>query len=211
MNDHDRSFRRLAGRVAGIAAAFGLALLVGAAPVHAQQGEQGQQNPQMQQFQQMQQMQQELQTIQQQLQGIQQQAFEDTTIQRKRIELGETVRSAMTELDPDAVAKEDTLNSIQRQLQEAQQSQDTAQVRGLMSRGRQVSQELNQLRDSVMQRDSIADAAEQLREELIEKMVEIDPEAEELIEQRDSIMEELRAMSQQLEGQQGPPGGSGQR
>ena len=215
MDDQAVTRHGFAARAAGLATALGLAILVGAAPVHAQQGEQGQQGQQMQRFQEMQQLQQELRQVQKQLRGIQQQAFQDSTIQRKRIELGQTVRSAMSQLDSEAIAKEDSLNAIQRRLQTAQQNQDTAQLRGLMSKGRQYSQELNQLRDSVMQRDSIAESAEQLRQELIDKMVEINPEAEELIARRDSLMRQLRQMTQQMRGQQGQPpgnpGGSGQQ
>jgi uncharacterized coiled-coil DUF342 family protein len=217
MDDHAQSCSGIAGRSAGIAAALGLAILVGAAPVHAQQGEQGQ-GEQMQQFQQMQQMQQELQQIRKQLRSIRQKALQDSSIRDDRMALEETVRGAMTQLDPNYTDKEDTLNAIQRRLQQAQQNQDTAQLRSLMSRGRQVQQQVQRLQDSVTQRDSIAEQLDSFRDDLISKMIEIDPQAEELMDRRDSIMNQLRQMSQQMRGQQGgqqgpPPGppGDGQR
>lgn len=213
MDDHAQNCPGLVGRWAGIATALGLALLVGAAPIDAQQGQQGQQ------FQEMQKMQQELRSVQKQLRGIRQQALQDSAIQEQQMALQQTVRSAITQLDPNFPAKEDTLNSIQRKLQQAQQSQDTAQLRSLMSRGRRVQQQVQRLQDSVTQRDSISDQIDSFRNDLINKMTEIDPQAEELIEQRDSIMKRLRQMTQQMRGQQQggqqqgpptPPGGDGQ-
>lgn len=211
MDDHVENRHGFAARAAGLATALGLAILVGAVPVRAQQGDQGQQGQQMQQ---MQQLQQDLRQVQKQLRGIRQKALQDSSIQEKRMALQETVRGAMAEIDPDLPTKEDTLNALQRRLRQAQQSQDTARLRSLMSRGRRVQQEVQKVRDSVLQRDSIANQLEQFREDLNDKMVEIDPGAEELIQRRDSIMQQFRQMRQQMMGgRQGgnPPGDGGQR
>lgn len=211
MDNHAERRHGFAARAAGLASALGLAILVVAAPVHAQQGDQGQQ---MQQMQKMQQMQQELQQVQKQLRGIRQKALQDSSIREQRLALQETVRGAMTEIDPDLASKEDTLNALQRRLRQAQQSQDTAQLRSLMTRGRQVQQQVQAVRDTVLQRDSIANQLEQFRQDLNDKMVEIDPNAAELIERRDSIVRQFRQMRQQMMGaRQGgnPPGDSGQR
>lgn len=220
MDDHAQNCPGIVGRSAGIATALGLAILVGAAPAQAQESEQGQQGQQMQQFQKMQKLQQELRSVRKQLRGIRQKALQDSAIEEQRMALSQTVRGAMSQLDPNYTAKEDTLNALQRRLKQAQQNQDTAQLRSLMSRGRKVQQQVRRLRDSVTQRDSIAEQIDVFRDNLIQKMTEIDPQAEQLIQRRDSIMKQLRQMTQQMRGQQqrggnrqGPPnpsGGNGQ-
>lgn len=209
------AYHRLARPAARTLTAALAAALVAVAPAHAQQGGGGQgqadqqQLQQAQQFQEVQRLQQQVRQIQQRLGEIQDSAMQDSAIQKKYMALQETVRDAMEELDAQVVQKEDSLNALQRRLNEARQNQDTAAVREVVQAGRPLSQELNQLRDSVMQRDSLSERAQQLRQELEEKMASINDSVPTLIQRRDSLMQRLQQLAQQLRGQQQVPQGQG--
>lgn len=214
MDVHRRLARRLARPVTRSLTVVAAVALVAATPACAQE-EGGDQEEEMQatqeqtqQVQEVQQLQQQIQQIQQRLSQIQQQAMQDSAIQEDYTELQETVRAAMAQLDPEAGAKEDSLTSLQQQMAQAQQDQDTARMQGLMSEGRALSTELNQLRDSVMQRDSLQETVDQLRADLEEEMTAINDSVPEMMARRDSLMQRLQELASQLRGQ-GMPGGGG--
>lgn len=216
------AYQRHARPAARILAAAVAAVLVTVSPVHAQQGggQQGQpdqqQLQQAQQFQEVQQLQQQIRQIQERLGQVQDSAMKDSVIQTKFMQLQETVRDAMAQLDPQVVQKEDSLNALQRRMNEARQNQDTTQMREIMRAGQPLSQEMNRLRDSVTQRDSIDQRMQQLRQELQEEMATINDSVPALIQQRDSLMQRLQTLARELRGQQqapqggGMPGGGGQ-
>lgn len=203
MNADRPDTRRMfaAGACAGL-----LALLVAAAPAVAQGG--GQQQGQMSQ---MQQLRQQLRQIDQQLQKIRQQALQDSALQTRQLELQETIGSAARQEDPEYKKKEDRLNEIQKKMRQAQQNQDTAQMRSLMMEGQKLQRDVSQTQQQVAQRDSIDAEIQAFREQMQQKMVEIDPEAEELLERRDSLVQEFReAQGGMQQGGGGDDGGGGQ-
>lgn len=182
-----------------------LSLLVAAAPAVAQEG--GQQQGQMSEIQQ---IRQEIQQVDQQLQQIRQQALQDSALQARQLELQELIGAAARSEDPEYKKKEDRLNEIQKEMQQAQQSQDTAQIRSLMMEGQKLQRDVSQTQRQVAQRDSIDAEIQDFREQMEQKMVEIDPGAEELLERRDSLVQEFqeaRGGMQQGGGQ--PEGGGG--
>lgn len=192
---------RLSGVCAGLAA-----LLLAAAPAAAQQGG-GQQQGQMQQ--EAQQLRQEIQQINQQLRQVQQQALQDSALQARQLELQEMIGAAARDEDPEYSEKEDRLNEIQREMQQAQQEQDTTQLRSLMMEGQQLRQDVNQTQQQIIQRDSIQQQIETFQDRMEQKMIEIDPEAEQLLERRDSLVSEFRQATGQGQGGQQPSGDDG--
>lgn len=215
MDVHRRLARRLGRPVTRSLTVVAAVALVAATPACAQEeggGEEEEMQPtqeQTQQVQEVQRLQQEIQQLQQRLSQIQQQAMQDSGIQEDYTELQETVRAAMTQLDPEAGAKEDSLTSLQQQMSQAQQEQDTARMQGLMTEGQALSRELNQLRDSVMQRDSLQEIVEDLRADLEAEMTSINDSVPTMMARRDSLMQRLQQLADQLRGQ-GMPGGGGQ-
>lgn len=201
MNVDRPSTRRFlaSGACAGL-----LALLVTAAPAVAQGGGQGQG-----QMSEAQQLRQEIQQVNQQLQKIQQQALQDSTLQAEQLELQELIGSAARQEDPEYQKKEDRLNELQKKMQQAQQNQDTAQMRSLMMEGQKLRRDVRQTQQQVTQRDSIDAAIQEFREQMEQKMVEIDPKAEELLERRDSLVQQFQEARGGMQQGGGPPGGGG--
>lgn len=201
MNADRPDSRRMfaAGACAGL-----LAVLVAAAPAVAQAG--GQQQGQMSQ---MQQLRQEIQKIDQQLQKIRQEALQDSALQAKQLELQEMIGAAARQADPEYKKKEDRLNEIQKKMQQAQQNQDTAQMRSLMMEGQKLQRDVSQTQQQVAQRDSIDAEIQAFREQMQQKMIEIDPKAEQLLERRDSLVQKFREAQGGMQQGGGQPDGGG--
>lgn len=202
MDAHRLDLRR--ALASGVCAGL-LTLLVAAAPAAAQGGGQGQG-----QMSEMQQLRQQIQKIDQQLRKIRQQALQDSALQAKQLELQEMIGSAAREADPQYKKKEDRLNEIQKKMQKAQQNQDTAQMRSLMMEGQKLQRDVSRTQRKVVQRDSIDAEIQAFQEQMQKKMVEIDPQAEELLDRRDSLVQKYRAARGGMgQGQQGGGGGGG--
>lgn len=219
MDAYYRLARRL-GRPAArtLSVAVAAALLV-AAPACAQEGgeeegQQGQQQQQQQQarqqqFQEMQQLQRQIQQIQQRLSQVQQQAMQDSAIRRARIDLEQSIRAAMAQVNPDVTKMEDSLNVLQQKMNEARQNQDTATIRSVMEAGRPLSQQWRRLQDSVMQRDSLQQMVEAYNQRLQDAMAAINDSVPALIQRRDSLRQVMQSRVQEMRGGGMPGGGQG--
>jgi len=172
-------------------------LLLGAADAAAQQGQGGMGTETRQ-------LSQELQAVMQELEPISQQALQDTVIQNQLTRIQTVIEQGMEQVDPEVREKQERLNTLRQELQTAQQEQDTAKLRSLMTEGRGLEQEVQSAQRQVMQRDSVSEMLQEFQVVLQEKMVEIDPGADSLLEKRDS----LQARLQEITAGGGGAGGS---
>lgn len=192
--------------IAVLAAVGGFALLAPSA-LRGQEGEQENQEreqlvPELEALQ-------KLQEIQQELAPIQQQAFQDSAVRRMARSLDQDLRAAMEEADPQTRQRITRLSSISQEARQARAESDTARMQRLMAESRRLQQRLQQTRNQVLdQEGELQDQYEAFREKLEEAMIELNPEAEELLRQRDSLVTIVREESG--EEQEGS-GGGGER
>lgn len=135
----------------------------------------------------------ELQTLQQRLGAIQQQALEsDTTLQRRETELQTTIRSAMSEIDPEVEHATARLDTLQGMAMEAQAEQDTARLESLALEAQTLQEQLEAAQQQAMTRDDVASELEEFRRDLRVAMVQVDPEADELIDRFETLVRRLQ-------------------
>lgn len=131
---------------------------------------------------------QELQQIQQQLQPIQQQALQDEELATQLTSLQDRIEAAMREEDSDAV---DRMESLQAEMASAQEAGDQERLQTLMMEGQAIQQEMQALQASVMERPGIRQAADEFEAASRARMIEIDPEAQQLLDRMDELIEDL--------------------
>lgn len=146
------------------------------------------------------QVQQELQQVGQKVIQIRQQALQDSAIQQEQLALQQEIEQKMNDIDSATSTRNDRMNQIKQSFQEAQQKQDTAKLRSLMTEYQMLSQKNQQTQMQAMQDKAIAADLDTFRTDLIQKMNAIDPTA-------DSLIARLQALQTKL---QGGSGGSGQ-
>ena len=134
----------------------------------------------------------ELQQIQGQLMQIREKAMEDPNLQERQAVLQDRITSAMKDADPEVEAKMERVNEIQQEMREAQQAGEQEQVGTLMQEAQRLQQELQQTQSRVMQQEGVEKAVDEFREQLFDRMREIDPEADGLIERAQEIQAELQ-------------------
>jgi hypothetical protein len=181
-------------------------------PQPAQSGEQGAQQPQppqqmppMQSMQQGQpgqpspeamQLQQEYMQINQKLQMIQQQAIQDDAIATQTKAFAQKIDEQMIAENPEmksAVAQRDVLVA---QYENAQQTQDQQKLQELQQGLMGLMQQMNPVMEKVMQSPAIQKEEAVIREKIITKMKEINPETDALIKR----IEQIALQMQQIQG-----------
>ena len=138
----------------------------------------------------------EMQELQVELGPIQQQALADADLQAAQQELGEKVRAAMAEADPEMPARMERLTALQAQAQEAQAAQDQERMQAIVTEAQQIEQSLQAAQQEAIARPELDAEIEAFQTRLEQKMVEIDPDAAPLLERMRAIDAELRALLQ---------------
>lgn len=133
----------------------------------------------------------ELQQVSQRLAGIQQQAMQDQELQQQQAATQETVITAMIDLDPEAQENIERMEELQGDLQTAQEEADQERIGSILQEQRQLQQSLQQTQAQAMQQEEVVASIESFRESLVAAMVEIDPEAEELLQRQEELQTEL--------------------
>lgn len=130
----------------------------------------------------------ELQEIQQQLEPIQQEALQDEALASQLESLQLQVTTAMQEESGEALARMETL---QEEMQEAQTAGDEERMQALMAEGQGLQQELQAVQAEVMARPEIRGPVDEFEAAHRARMIEIDPEAEELLDRFDELVASL--------------------
>jgi hypothetical protein len=131
--------------------------------------------------------------IQKRLGPLQQKAMEDSSLQEEFTELQEATESAMLALDPEIPQHRAVLDSLQGELQAANQTGDQDKVQAILTQGNALQAKLEQTRSQAMQQDSVFAKMSAFQERVVERMTELDPEAPELIDRATTIANQIRA------------------
>lgn len=134
---------------------------------------------------------QEYRQLAQELDSIRQQAMEDPDLQAEETRLREAIQAKMEE-DPQTQALVERFDSTRQAFQEAQTSGDSAAMQELMPRLQQMQMQLQQAQGQVTEDPEIAGQIEDFRENLQAEMESIEPEAPEMMERADSLVEQIR-------------------
>ena len=136
----------------------------------------------------------ELREISGRLTELQQQAAQDPEIQESQQRLQQRIEAAVKEIDPEADQKVARLEEIQADLQGVQGGGQAAMdsLRPVLLEAQQLQQSLEQTRGEAMEREGIVEALDEFREEMIARMVEIDPAADSLLAVAESLSAKLQ-------------------
>lgn len=136
----------------------------------------------------------ELQQLQAQIQPIQQQALQDSAIQAVQEQLGKDVQAAMAEQDPEVPAHIERLEEVIVSAQAAQAAADEARMAALVAEARQIEQRLQEAQMKALELPEIAPRVEAFQKQLQAKMVEVEPEAESLLERFEELNDRLAVL-----------------
>lgn len=185
------SHRTHSHRVLG--ALMATVLLFTAAPLAAQQPT----NPQLPQQQlpdSVQEMMAEFQEKQERLQTLQEEAIEgNDALQEQQNAIQAQIEEAMRALEPDFDQLLERLESMEAEAQEAQEAEDTERLQSIMAEAQAVNGRLQQAERQAFEREEIQEAVESFQDDLMTQMKEIDPEAEELVDELEALAERLDA------------------
>ncbi|MFO7767462.1 MAG: hypothetical protein R6W82_00640 [bacterium] len=137
---------------------------------------------------------QEAQQLQQELVSLQRKAISESEhLQQLEGALQDSVQAAMVEADSTILQTMARMEEIPQRFEAAQQAGDQEQLTMIQAEAQQLQAHYLRLQDQIMQRETIDEQMKDFREELLEVMVTIDPEAREMYER----MEELSRLLDQ--------------
>lgn len=136
----------------------------------------------------------ELQQLQARLQPIHQEALRHPELQAARAELTAKIGAAMTEADPSTPERMARLQTLIDRGKAAEAAQDEAALNEIAAEAREIEQRLQAAQLAAIQRPDIAPGIEAFQEKLMERMLEVDPEAAALIERARELDARLAAV-----------------
>lgn len=134
----------------------------------------------------------ELQSIQQELMPIQERALEDTALRTQREQATQALRSAMVAIDPAIETKLDRLEAMFDEMRAAQQSGDTEKISALNGEAQQLQPQIEQAQARAMAQPEVQQRIALFQENLQQKMIELEPKAEELFRRAAELERKLR-------------------
>lgn len=132
----------------------------------------------------------EIQEIQAELEPINQKALEDQELAAQVAAVQADIESAMRKEDPELIQR---MEQFQQEVAAAQAAGDQAQIQALMTRAQGLQREMQALQAKVFQKPEIRERMEAFEAAHRARMIEIDPEAEALLDRMDELMEDLSA------------------
>lgn len=130
----------------------------------------------------------EAQELQQQLAPIQEEAMQDEALAAQLQDLQERVQAAMRDENPELLERMDELEA---DFMAAQESGDQERVQEVGMEAQTVQSELQALQSAVLEDPELSASVQAFEDAQRERMIEIDPEAGELIDRLDEIFEQL--------------------
>ncbi len=119
--------------------------------------------------------------IHRQLQGIQQRALEDPDLNAAQLALGAQIRTAMEAEDPTLAEHLTRAESLEGELQTAQQTGNTQRIAELLAEAQSIEEHFFAVQQVVVAKADIASAIGAFQTRLEQKMSEVDPNAPTLI------------------------------
>lgn len=130
---------------------------------------------------------QEIEQIQTRLAPIQQEALQDEEIQAQQQTLGAEVEEAMEAIDPEIAVLGDRMEELSVEAQAAQEAGEMEELQGLAQEANQIQQRVQMVQAQALEQPELAAKVEAFQENLQAKMIETDPEAEELLERFEEL------------------------
>lgn len=123
----------------------------------------------------------ELQQISARLTQIQQRAMQDPQIKSASEELNTSIQAAMARLDAGYPALAQRAETLRTDVAAAQEAEDNARLHELADEARQLQAGIAAAREKAMADPQVNEQVEAFKVRLFEKMVEIEPEAQTLV------------------------------
>jgi DNA repair exonuclease SbcCD ATPase subunit len=123
---------------------------------------------------------------------------ENPELQERQVELGEMVREAVVEINPEAQAQMERLEALEGEFMAAQQRGDGEAVQALIQEAQQLQSAIESAQAQAFDRDEIREAVDTFQADLMVAMTELDPEAESMLERLQHLAD--RIMAQQTPG-----------
>jgi len=143
--------------------------------------------------------------VQQRLNGLQQQAMQDTVIQKQYAELEAMVETQMKAADPELEQRRTRLMELQGEMGAAQQAGEDDKLQALLEEGTAIQGLLRQTQQETMALEEVEAKMTAFREAILARMAEIDPEAPKLVDRANELGEQLTAAAAAA----GPPAPGG--
>lgn len=134
----------------------------------------------------------EIQQIQARLGPVQDQAMQDTSLQRERRQVTDAVREAMIAADPAIAQRMARLEAIVAEAQEAQQAGDGERLAALVAEARTIQEPLARAQAAALDRPEIEARVSAFRGRLRARMVQIDPSSEALLDRLEALDRRVR-------------------
>ena len=149
-----------------------------------------------------QQMLQEFRSLQTELASLQDEAIQQSDeLQAQREDIQETIESAMAESNPEIEDDIARMEELQQEMAEAREAQDQQQMMALSQEAGQLRSRLQSAQSSVMQRPAVQEEIESFQQNLLDEMLAINPDAEEMVDELESLSQQLQEFQR---SQQGP-------
>jgi ABC-type proline/glycine betaine transport system substrate-binding protein len=142
----------------------------------------------------------EIQQLEQRLGPIQARAMEDAGLQQAQTELNAAIVTALMQSTPEVQADLRRIETIQPELRAAQEAGDEEQLRRLVTEAQQLQQRLGEAQMRVLQQPEIAAQAEAFQTRLEARMIEIEPQAEAMLQRFLSLQTQILAAMQNQPG-----------
>lgn len=120
----------------------------------------------------------ELQEIHQTLQSLQQQALADAELAATQQELGSEIQLAMAEIDPSIEERLSRMQALESEAATAQQEGNVERLQTLMQEASGIQEHFAELQEQVLQEPTFAAKLSTFQEQLQQKMLQLNPEAE---------------------------------
>lgn len=131
----------------------------------------------------------EINQLQQELAPLHEQAMQDPALQQEQEEVSTAVREAMVAADPVNGERLDRLEQLETEAQAARASGDSAKVVALASEAQELVPELQAAQEEATQQPEIDARVKQFEDNLVTKMVEMEPSAQAKVDRLDELNE----------------------
>jgi chromosome segregation ATPase len=135
----------------------------------------------------------EIEQIQTRLAPVQEEALQDEAIQAEQEALGAEVEAAMQAVDPELAVLGDRMDQLRSEAQAAQEAGEMERLQGLAQEANQIQQRFQMAQAQALEQPELASKVESFQENLQAKMIEMDPEAEELLDRFEELATRIEA------------------
>jgi hypothetical protein len=135
----------------------------------------------------------ERQQLEVRLGALQEQALENTELREQQTAVSDAVRGAMIEADPTMQEKLDRIEAIMEEARTAQGNGDMERIAALTAEAETLQPQIQQAQATALARPEIEQQVDAFQLALRTRMVEIDPEAAELLDRLDELNRRIQA------------------